>query len=134
MRVTASKRFLSSLRSWFDRGASCEPVESLGAAGPSVAEFREAHSAQEDQAPSGGSGGELTNQERRELKKRFDAVTRKLEKTEGAPDRLRAALAEVEPTDYEKLVAAQTAVDDAVAAREALEDEWLELSDKLGIE
>ena len=33
-----------------------------------------------------------------------------------------------------ELVAAQKAVDDAVAAREALEDEWLELSDKLGIE
>ena len=49
----------------------------------------------------------------------------KLEKTEGEPDRLRAALAEVDPTDYEKLVAAQKAVDDAVAAREALEDEWL---------
>ncbi|WP_443741981.1 ATP-binding cassette domain-containing protein, partial [Tractidigestivibacter sp.] len=103
-------------------------------ASSSGAEFREAHSAQEDQAPSGGQGGELTNQERRELKKRFDAVTRKLEKTEGEPDRLRAALAEVDPTDYEKLVAAQKAVDDAVAACEALEDEWLELSDKLGIE
>ena len=103
-------------------------------ASSSGAEFREAHSAQEDQAPSGGSGGELTNQERRELKKRFDAITRKLEKTKGEPDRLRAALTEVDPTDYEKLVAAQKAVDDAVAAREALEDEWLGLSEKLGIE
>lgn len=103
-------------------------------ASSSGAEFREAHSAQEGRTPSGGPGGELTNQERRELKKRFDAVARKLEKTDGEPDRLRAALAEVDPTDYEQLVAAQRAVDEALAAREALEDEWLELSDALGIE
>ena len=82
----------------------------------------------------GAQGTSLSNQERRELKKRFDAITRKLEKTKGEPDRLRAALTEVDPTDYEKLVAAQKAVDDAVAAREALEDEWLGLSEKLGIE
>lgn len=108
------------------------------AAAPSSAECASRNSATEGPAaPSDSTGSQdapLSNQERRELKKRFDAVTRKLEKTEGEPDRLRAALAEVDPTDYEKLVAAQTAVDDAVAAREALEDEWLELSDKLGIE
>lgn len=108
------------------------------AAAPSSAECASRNSAAEGPAASSDSTGAqdapLSNQERRELKKRFDAVTRKLEKTEGEPDRLRAALAEVDPTDYEKLVAAQKAVDDAVTAREALEDEWLELSDKLGIE
>ena len=109
-----------------------------GAAAPSFAECASRNSATEGPAaPSDSTGSKdapLSNQERRELKKRFDAVTRKLEKTEGEPDRLRAALAEVDPTDYEKLVAAQKAVDDAVATREALEDEWLELSETLGIE
>ncbi|WP_455136233.1 ABC-F family ATP-binding cassette domain-containing protein [Thermophilibacter sp.] len=76
----------------------------------------------------------LSNQERRELKKRFDAVSRKLEKTAGEPDELRAAMAATDPSDYEALMAAQRALDDCLAAREALEDEWLELSERLGIE
>ena len=82
------------------------------------------------QAPGTG----LTNQERRELKKRFDAVSRKLEKSAGEPDELRAAMAEVDPSDYAALMAAQRALDDCLAAREALEDEWLELSERLGID
>jgi ATPase subunit of ABC transporter with duplicated ATPase domains len=114
-------------------------LDSHGAtAAPSYAECALRNFAPEGAAAAGESmgaqGTSLSNQERRELKKRFDAITRKLEKTKGEPDRLRAALTEVDPTDYEKLVAAQKAVDDAVAAREALEDEWLGLSEKLGIE
>lgn len=75
----------------------------------------------------------LTNQERRELKKRFDAVSRRLEKTAGEPDRLRAEMAAVDASDYAALMAAQEALDSFLAEREALEDEWLELSEKLGI-
>ena len=80
------------------------------------------------------AGDALTNQERRELKKRFGAVSRKLEKTAGDPARLRAAMAEVDASDYTALMAAQAELDACLADREALEDEWLELSERLGIE
>ena len=89
--------------------------------------------ARED-GPSRASVSGLTNQERRELKKRFDAVSRKLEKTAGEPDRLRAEMAAVDASDYAALMAAQEALDACLAERESLEDEWLELSEKLGIE
>ena len=84
--------------------------------------------------PSRPAAAGLSNQERRELKKRFDAVSRKLEKTEGEPERLRADMAAVDASDYAALMAAQEALDACLAGREALEDEWLELSDRLGIE
>lgn len=84
--------------------------------------------------PSRPAATGLTNQERRELKKRFDAVSRKLEKTSGEPDRLRAEMAAVDASDYAALMAAQEALDACLAEREALEDEWLELSERLGIE
>ena len=84
--------------------------------------------------PSRPAATGLTNQERRELKKRFDAVSRKLEKTSEEPDRLRAEMAAVDASDYAALMAAQEALDTCLAEREALEDEWLELSERLGIE
>ena len=56
-----------------------------------------------------------------------------MEKLEGEPDRLRGELAEVDPTDYEALVDAQRRVDDAEAEISSLEDEWLELADRLGL-
>ena len=87
-----------------------------------------------EDGPSCAAVSDLTNQERRELKKRFDAVSRRLEKTAGEPDRLRAEMAAVDASDYAALMAAQEALDACLAEREALEDEWLELSDRLGIE
>ena len=92
-----------------------------------------ADAAQKD-GPSRPTDAGLTNQVRRELKKRFDAVSRKLDKTAGEPDRLRAEMAAVDASDYAALMAAQEALDACLAEREALEDEWLELSERLGIE
>ena len=92
-----------------------------------------ADAAQKD-GPSRPTDAGLTNQERRELKKRFDAVSRKLDKTAGEPDRLRAEMAAVDASDYAALMAAQEALDACLAEREALEDEWLELGERLGIE
>jgi ATP-binding cassette subfamily F protein uup len=97
--------------------------------------------ARRDGARAGGDGAAsagdaatgLSNKERRELKKRYDAIERRLEKLEGEPDRLRGELAGVDPTDYEALVAAQRRVDDAEAEISSLEDEWLELADRLGL-
>ena len=74
----------------------------------------------------------LTNTERRELKKRYDAVSRKLDKLSSEPDRLRAELAATNTSDYEALLAKQAEIEAMDAQIEALEEEWLELSDKLG--
>ena len=75
----------------------------------------------------------LSNAERRELKKRYDAVSRKLEKLEGELDRLRAAMAGIDPSNYAELMDAQAKVDECLAQKDALEEEWLDLADKLGL-
>ncbi len=84
-----------------------------------------------------GRGGQrpngLSNAERRELKKRFDAVERRLSKLSGEPERLREELAATDPTDYEALVAKQREVDEAQDELDELETQWLELSERLGI-
>lgn len=75
----------------------------------------------------------LSNAERRELKKRFDAVERRISKTQDEPSRLKEELATVDPTDYEALVAKQGEIAAAEALLEGLETEWLELAERLGI-
>ncbi len=88
-----------------------------------------------DGAPDGAAevGQGLSNTERRELKKRYDAVSRRLQKLDGEPDRLRAEMAGVDASDYAGLMDAQRRVDECVAEQEALEEEWLELSERLGL-
>ena len=73
----------------------------------------------------------MSNTERRELKRRFDAVGRKLEKMQGAPDEIRTRMAQTAATDYEALMALQGELDDTIAQLADLEDEWLELSETL---
>lgn len=77
-----------------------------------------------------GSG--LSNAERRDLKHRLDAVTRKLEKMSSEPDRMRDEMAAVEPSDYATLESMQTKLVSLEAEITQLEDEWLDLSDRLG--
>lgn len=89
--------------------------------------------ANDGQDAAGEQGASLTNAERRELKKRYDAVSRRLEKLDGEPDRLRAKMAEVDPSDFNALMAAQEAVDAAERDQAELEEEWLELSERLGL-
>ena len=85
-------------------------------------------------SPRGSPQTALSNAERRELKKRFDAVTRKLDKLRGEPDRLRAEMASAPADDFEKLMALQQELDATLAQTSDLEDEWLELSDRLGLD
>ena len=73
----------------------------------------------------------LTNAERRELKKRYDAITRKLDKLSDEPDRLRAELAQTDASDYQALLAKQAEIDAMEAQIADLETEWLELSEQL---
>lgn len=85
------------------------------------------------QADKPGTSQEaLTNAERRELKKRFDSIGRRLEKIQGEPERLRAEMDGIDASDYEALLAAQEKVDAATALLDGLETEWLELAERLG--
>ena len=93
-----------------------------------------AHNEQSDAGTVSDSDSGLSNKERREYKKRFDAVQRRLEKLREEPGRLDRELAQHDPTDYQGLLDIQNekaAVDSEIAS---LEDEWLELADLLGIE
>ncbi len=74
----------------------------------------------------------LTNAERRELKKRFDAITRKLDKLSDEPDRLRTELSQTDASDYQALLAKQAEIEAMEAEIADLETEWLELSERLG--
>ncbi len=80
------------------------------------------------------SASGLSNTERRELKKRFDAVSRKLDKLRGEPDAIRARMSAAPSDDFEALMGLQGELDETLRQISDLEDEWLELSDRLGIE
>ena len=74
----------------------------------------------------------LTNIERRTLKKRFDAVSRKLEKVSSKPQVLRDELLNIDSSDYQALLNKQEEISAAEQELEELETEWLELSERLG--
>lgn len=76
----------------------------------------------------------LTNQERRELRKRFDSLDRRLQKSPTEPERLRQAMRDANPSDFAALTKLQAQLTSAEEERAAWEDEWLELAEKLGLE
>ncbi len=86
------------------------------------------------QAQESPSEPALSNAERRELRKRFDSVARKLQKRQEEPERIKKEMAAADPSDYEKLMSLQEELAQAEQEISDLEDEWLELSDTLGIE
>ncbi len=77
------------------------------------------------------ASSQLSNKERRELKKRYDALERKLGKLEGEPDRLRTEMASIDPTDFQALTDAQAHIQEVEDQISQLEDEWLELGERL---
>ncbi len=86
-------------------------------------------------SPSDGAATDapkMTNAERRTLKKRFDAVSRKLEKLSSRPQELRDELLTLDATDYQALLDKQAEIAAAEQELEDLETEWLELSERLG--
>lgn len=78
-----------------------------------------------------GQGG-LTRQEEYQLKKQLASVERKLDSTRAKLEQARAMLLEIEPTDFVALGKQQERVDEIQAQVDALEEEWLELSERLG--
>ncbi len=74
----------------------------------------------------------LSNAERRTLKKRFDSISRRLDKLSSRPQELTEELNALDGTDYQALLNKQTEIAQAEQELEELETEWLELSEKLG--
>ncbi len=93
---------------------------------------REAAAANKPQVAQAAEKPGMSNAERRDLKKRYDAVGRKLEKLQDEPDALRARMAELDPSDYQALLDAQAELDAVLAQIDDLETEWLDLADRLG--
>ena len=73
----------------------------------------------------------LSNQERREAKRRFESVGRRIEKTQQLVLRLEEEQKHIDPTDFEGLLEGQRRIADAKEELTSLEDEWLALSDLL---
>ena len=115
-------------------GGVDEYLSILSKSGATATGTRPGAAAAAPQKPTRQPSDGLSNAERRELKKRFDAVTRKLDKLRGEPDRLRAEMASAPADDFEKLMALQQELDATLAQTSDLEDEWLELSDRLGLD
>ena len=115
-------------------GGVDEYLSILSKSGATATGTRPGAAAAAPQKPARQPSDGLSNAERRELKKRFDAVTRKLDKLRGEPDRLRAEMASAPADDFEKLMALQQELDATLAQTSDLEDEWLELSDRLGLD
>lgn len=115
-------------------GGVDEYLSILSKSGATATCTRPGAAAAAPQKPTRQPSDGLSNAERRELKKRFDAVTRKLDKLRGEPDRLRAEMANAPADDFEKLMALQQELDATLAQTSDLEDEWLELSDRLGLD
>ena len=74
----------------------------------------------------------LSNAERRELKKRFDSIERRMSKAQELPDQIREQMNSADATDAQRLMELQQQLNDAEAALTELEDEWLTLSEELG--
>lgn len=90
-------------------------------------ERREEKAAREQAQPA----VELSRAERHELKLRFGAVQRKLEELSSLIEDRNAQMVAADPSDYQALGALAQEVEEAKAQIPALEDEWLELSEKL---
>ncbi|MBQ6395554.1 MAG: ABC-F family ATP-binding cassette domain-containing protein, partial [Atopobiaceae bacterium] len=71
----------------------------------------------------------MGNAERRELRKRFDSLTRRLPRAQEAPKLAEARLKACDPTDFEELMRLQAELDRALEELDAMEMEWLELSE-----
>ena len=74
----------------------------------------------------------LSNAERRELKKRFDSIERRMSKAQDLPEQIREQMRSADATDAQRLMELQQQLNDAEAALMELEDEWLTLAEKLG--
>ena len=85
-------------------------------------------------ASSKTSDSGYTNAELREMKKRLASLNKKMGTAARKVEDKQAEMDGVDPTDFVRLGELQAELDELRAAKDALEDEWLELADALGVE
>ena len=85
-------------------------------------------------ASSKASDSGYTNAELREMKKRLASLNKKMGTAARKVEDKQAEMDGADPTDFVRLGELQAELDELRAAKEALEDEWLELADALGVE
>lgn len=73
----------------------------------------------------------LTNAERHKLTKQVASLERKMDTAAKRIEEAKAAMQDVDPTDFQALTEAQDIVTQAEQALSALEEEWLEASERL---
>ena len=107
-----------------------EAARAKGAQGGTAGDAAPASEPSADAAPAGPSSG-LSNAERQRLRREVASLERRIATARTRAEELEAAMAEVDPTDYQALQDQQVKI---VAAREAvdeLETQWLEVSEQL---
>ncbi len=103
-----------------------------GAGAPASSASRDADS---PRTPADGGqpcAPKISNAELRQLKKQFASTERKMETAAAKVDAKREEMAVADPTDFMLLGRLQDELEELIDARDALELEWLELSEKLG--
>ncbi len=85
-------------------------------------------------ASSKASDSGYTNAELREMKKRLASLNKKMGTAARKVEDKQAEMDGADPTDFVRLGELQAELDELRSAKEALEDEWLELADALGVE
>ena len=85
-------------------------------------------------ASSKASDSGYTNAELREMKKRLASLNKKMGTAARKVEDKQAEMDGADPTDFVRLGELQAELDELRAVKEALEDEWLELADALGVE
>lgn len=85
-------------------------------------------------ASSKTSDSGYTNAELREMKKRLASLNKKMGTAARKVEDKQIEMDGADPTDFVRLGELQAELDELRAAKEALEDEWLELADALGVE
>lgn len=85
-------------------------------------------------APAAGTSPMLSNAELRDMKKRLASLNKKMGTAAKRVEGKQAEMDAADPTDFVRLGELQAELDALRAAKEELEDEWLELADALGVE
>lgn len=85
-------------------------------------------------APAAGTSPMLSNAELRDMKKRLASLNKKMGTAAKRVEDKQAEMDAADPTDFVRLGELQAELDALRAAKEELEDEWLELADALGVE
>lgn len=100
--------------------------------GRSFAEVTGQGAAASDAKPA--SEQRFSNAELREMKKRLASLNKKMGTAAKKVEDKQIEMDAADPTDFVRLGQLQAELNDLRAAKEALEDEWLELAEELGVE